>query len=115
MANVGLWGRREGPSEPRNPCLFRLRSAGNNWHGQLGVGPGVREVHEPQPLKLARRWACLSIGVAHSAAVTGQGEVYTWGLNSSAQLGIPSGPGPSVDTPRVMELLGGWNVRYGVG
>ncbi|KAL6774573.1 hypothetical protein ACKKBG_A25530 [Auxenochlorella protothecoides x Auxenochlorella symbiontica] len=84
---------------------------GDNSCGQLGVGPGAQEVHEPQPLKVARRWACLAMGASHTAAVTGQGEVYTWGLNDCAQLGMSSGRGPAVDTPRRMELLVGWNVR----
>ncbi|KFM29144.1 Ubiquitin-protein ligase E3A [Auxenochlorella protothecoides] len=51
------------------------------------------------------------MGASHTAAVTGQGEVYTWGLNDCAQLGMSSGRGPTVDTPRRMELLVGWNVR----
>lgn len=178
-----LASHRHGPNTLSSPT-------GDNSCGQLGVGPGAQEVHEPQPLKVARRWACLAMGPSHSAAVTGQvrasacgwrdaaavvvcvggrgsvgiwggwwesahpasrctcwplhclhcaymvgnslpflrrpangrlphslatpapqGEVYTWGLNDCAQLGMSTGRGPAVDAPRRMELLVGWNVR----
>ena len=33
------------------------------------------------------RWAALSFGAKHSVGVSGDGEVYTWGRNDSAQLG----------------------------
>lgn len=88
------------------PCLH----AGSNNSGQLGVG-GAADVAEPQSLKVARRWAAISMGSRHAAGVTGQGEVYTWGLNDRAQLGSPSGPGESKDVPKRMELLVGWNVK----
>ena len=39
-----------------------------------------------------------------------QGEAYTWGSNAQAELGMPTGPGASVDAPRRMELLVGWEV-----
>ena len=33
------------------------------------------------------RWAALSFGDRHSVGVSGDGEVYTWGRNDTAQLG----------------------------
>lgn len=66
---------------------------------------------EPQPLKVARRWAALSIGGGHAAGVTGQGEVFTWGANDKGQLGAATGPGEGKDAPRRMELLVGWDVK----
>lgn len=69
------------------------------------------DVAEPQSLKVARRWAALSMSGSHAAGVTGQGEVYTWGLNDKGQLGSPAGPGDSKDVPKRMELLVGWNVK----
>jgi ubiquitin-protein ligase E3 A len=83
---------------------------GHNSHGQLGVG-NTADLAEPQSLKVARRWAAISLGGSHAAGVTGQGEVYTWGLNDKGQLGMPTGPGESKDVPRRMELLVGWNVK----
>ena len=94
------------PPRPARP----LAGAGGNDKGQLGVGD-TADVAEPQSLKVARRWAALSMGSSHAAGVTGQGEVYTWGLNDKGQLGAPSGPGDSKDAPRRMELLVGWNVK----
>ena len=85
-------------------------AAGSNNNGQLGVGD-TAGVAEPQSLKVARRWAALSMGSSHAAGVTGQGEVYTWGLNDKGQLGSPTGPGESKAAPKRMELLVGWNVK----
>lgn len=87
-----------------------ITAAGHNSHGQLGVG-NTGDLAEPQSLKVARRWAAISLGGSHAAGVTGQGEVYTWGLNDKGQLGMPTGPGESKDVPRRMELLVGWNVK----
>ena len=84
--------------------------AGCNAEGQLGVGD-TSSIAEPQSLKVARRWAALSMGSSHAAGVTGQGEVYTWGLNDKGQLGAAAGPGESKDAPKRMELLVGWNVK----
>ncbi|GAB4814343.1 hypothetical protein N2152v2_001389 [Parachlorella kessleri] len=83
---------------------------GRNQHGQLGIG-STSDVAQPQPLKVARRWAALSIGEGHAVGVTGQGEVYTWGLNDKAQMGMPIGPGKGALVPRRMELLVGWDVK----
>ena len=46
-------------------------TAGQNQHGQLGVG-GTADVAEPQSLKVARRWAALDFGEGHAVGVTGQ-------------------------------------------
>lgn len=47
------------------------RPAGQNEHGQLGVGT-TDDVHGLQPLQMgARQWAALSIGERHAAGVTG--------------------------------------------
>lgn len=90
-------------------CLVP-RAAGCNSNGQLGVGD-TADVAEPQSLKVARRWAARSMGSSHAAGVTGQGEVYTWGLNDKGQLGSTTGPGENKDAPKRMELLVGWNVK----
>ena len=45
-----------------------------------------------------QRWAALSFGVCHGAAVTASGQLFTWGNNAAGQLGqkppqpLPSGP-----------------------
>ena len=93
----------------RHPPAWML--AGHNEHGQLGISTTSIDVPEPQPLKMARRWAALSVGGGHAAGVTGEGEVYTWGLNAKGQLGMPSGPGEGKDAPKRMELLVGWDVK----
>ncbi|CAD7697676.1 unnamed protein product [Ostreobium quekettii] len=59
---------------------------GSNAVGQLGVG-GQENVWELQPVQGVRRWAAISFGDYHSAGISCDGELYTWGLSSKGQLG----------------------------
>ena len=56
-----------------------------------------------------RQWAALSIGENHAAGVSGDSQTYTWGCNDNAQLGITAGL--PRDTPMMMDVLNGWDVR----
>lgn len=69
---------------------------GSGFHGQLGllnIGPSSNKKPVPTPAVLAldsdsdpRRVSC---GAFHTAVCTNAGQVYTWGLGSSGQLGYP--------------------------
>lgn len=66
--------------------LHRVFTWGDNSRGQLAVGGGVaRQLVEPLAV-IGRSVAC---GEAHSALVTEQGELLTWGCNKEGQLGRP--------------------------
>ena len=75
----------------------RLYSWGRGDFGQLGHGPevtGVRgvdglSVGVPQPLRSVRhvRFHQVAAGLSHTAAVTEDGSIYTWGSNLYGQLG----------------------------
>jgi alpha-tubulin suppressor-like RCC1 family protein len=75
-----------------------VSSWGNNTNGQLGTGNttqatspvGVKEYdqyYNPPPFSNAK---ALAAGASHSAILKSDGSVYTFGLNSSGQLGIGS-------------------------
>ncbi|RKO96080.1 RCC1/BLIP-II, partial [Caulochytrium protostelioides] len=68
---------------------------GSGEAGQLGLGPDVHERERPAKLKWfeedGRDIAVVSIcaGGMHSAALTADGEIYTWGCNDHMSLGRP--------------------------
>ncbi len=49
-----------------------------------------RSVPTPQPQAVSgdNSWAAISLGNFHVAAITSQGKLYTWGLNSKGQCGV---------------------------
>jgi len=66
-----------------------LYTWGGNMHGALGTGDTDARVDPAMVGALARvRVVQFSVGVAHVAAVTEEGEVYTWGENQQGQLGL---------------------------
>ena len=62
---------------------------GNNTHGQLGIGKSGIETSESIPNLIQTLDSCISIaaGYGHSVALKKDGTVWTWGFNSSGQLG----------------------------
>jgi hypothetical protein len=66
----------------------QLAGQGANHFGQVQPGlPAV--VPKPQKLKLpARQWRAVATGGRHSVAIDAAGKVWSWGDNSSGQLGL---------------------------
>ena len=68
-----------------------LYTWGVNWYGQTGHGGGTHsEVIEPTQIRDLTSVVAVSSGSIHSAAVTEEGFLYTWGFNSIGQLGYYS-------------------------
>lgn len=62
---------------------------GENTCGQLGLGQKSKAVHKPQVVSaIPTHVGSVSAGWAHSVAVTRDGRVFTWGLNTHGQLGL---------------------------
>lgn len=60
---------------------------GSNSHGQLGTGSGEFQADTPQMVKDLTDIVSIAAGYSHSLAVNFNGQVYSWGSNSSGQLG----------------------------
>jgi len=56
--------------------------------GRLGTGRQDQLVLSPTPVVGGRRFERISLGSAHTCAVTPEGEAFCWGNNGSRQLGL---------------------------
>lgn len=65
-----------------------LWSWGENWHGQLGIGPtdDIR-VHTPTQIG-SDTWKCVATGYYFSIGIKSDGTLWGWGQNSNYQLGV---------------------------
>jgi alpha-tubulin suppressor-like RCC1 family protein len=61
---------------------------GNNDWGQLGDGNRFVNALIPKRIGAEQSWNHVSAGWRHSAALDGEGRLWTWGDNSSDQLGL---------------------------
>lgn len=60
---------------------------GNNNRGQLGTGSTSTQVDTPERVRGLTDIVSIAAGYSHSVAADFSGQVYTWGSNSSGQLG----------------------------
>lgn len=63
---------------------------GNNASGQLGDGTTATRQTSPVAVTGLANVSAIAAGSAHAVALTSSGAVWTWGSNSSGQLGDPS-------------------------
>lgn len=71
----------------------RAYAWGENWHGQLGIGSrDPQAVAHSVPAQIefpdGIRVAQISGGWGHAAAIDTNGDIWTWGMNRSGQLGL---------------------------
>lgn len=64
-------------------------SFGKGTHGWLGHG-NDKNVEEPKIVEKLSKVVQISAGCWHSAAITEDGSLYTWGFNFYEQLGLGS-------------------------
>lgn len=89
----------------------RVITWGNNRNGQLGNGytdqtNGPSDITEKFDLNTDERIFYVTFSTMHSAAISSQGRVFTWGDNSTGQLG--DGTNQSANVP--IEITGNFNL-----
>ncbi|NXD12838.1 HERC5 ligase, partial [Nothocercus nigrocapillus] len=85
---------------------------GRNTHGQLGVGSQLSSTRDPQLVEGLKGIALAQVaaGGAHSLAVSVSGAVYSWGKNTSGQLGLGHTEGR--DCPSCIGALQHWKTVF---
>lgn len=76
-------------------------SWGYNDRGQLGHGTTTSKIHTPTLIEALQEQCAITAGVSyhHSAVVTDDGSLYTFGMNDCGQLGIDSLQHQSIPQP----------------
>ena len=79
---------------------------GNNNYGQLGLGCESKAIMDPRILNVPNTtWTQVACGLFHTAAVSSDGEVFTWGYGYYGQLG--HGDRKDRTVPTKVEIPGG--------
>jgi alpha-tubulin suppressor-like RCC1 family protein len=80
-------------------------SMGCNKKGQLGLGSNIAYADQPSLIAHLEKIPIRSLecGSEHSAAISLNGELFTWGSNEEGQLGYPS-QALHVNAPGIVKL-----------
>jgi len=75
-------------SPPADPAQPFINTWGYNNRGQLGDGTSGPSARKSSPVQIgSSSWTAVSAGYDHNAAIRSDGALFTWGYNSSGQLG----------------------------
>ncbi|KAK8941809.1 Ultraviolet-B receptor UVR8 [Platanthera guangdongensis] len=89
----------------------RVYSTGLNNFGQLGTSAKTHILVPSLILGLPDKIVMVSAGYHHSAAVTEDGSLFTWGNNSCGQLGLGKRAQSIVSTPTKVDSLDGIYIK----
>ena len=90
------------------PSKNQLFVWGKNDYGQLGLGDDAKDkvITDPKKLNVSEiAWTQVACGLFHTAAVSSNGEAFTWGWGGFGQLGHGDRRNRSVATK--VEIPGG--------
>ncbi len=80
-------------------------SWGSNANGKLGIGPTSGSQYVPAPIGALTGITVVSAGDDHALALSGSGNVWSWGANASGQLGL--GTTVAANLPQLVTGLSG--------
>lgn len=83
-----------------------LWARGSNIYGELGQGNTTFQA-APVTIGAANNWAVISAHTQHALAINTAGEIYSWGWNSSGQVGN-GGTSNNVPTPTKVGTQANW-------
>lgn len=112
-----------------------LYSFGRNFHGQLGasdfedkkepalVGIGFRQCHDNPAMEEETMPAVVACGSRHSTCISRRGELFSWGLNKTGELGLGRWSSLEVSSPiqcplfqiRIVSVACGFSHTLGIG
>lgn len=72
---------------------------GNNGSGQVGNGAAKANSYVAIPLQIEGTWQAISAGSYHALGLQPDGTLFSWGSNSSDQLGDPAAPSAGRASP----------------
>ncbi|WP_353497643.1 hypothetical protein [Vibrio sp. CB1-14] len=67
--------------------LGQLYTHGSTWYGALGLGDEIRQTSSLTKVDDSTDWSSVSVDYQHVIATKKDGSLWTWGYNSSGQLG----------------------------
>lgn len=98
------------PSRPGLACSLALKRDGTLWGenlvGQLGIGTRGLDQYQNRPVPVGNLagWRAIAAGTSHSLALREDGTLWSWGDNTSGQLGFD----PIVEVGRANGTAGNW-------
>jgi alpha-tubulin suppressor-like RCC1 family protein len=90
---------------------FQLYAWGNNVNGEVGNNAAGVAIRSPIQIDSNRVWSSVGAGANHVLGVKSNGTLWTWGLNSSGQLG--DGTVVSKSSPIQIGAGTTWSKAYG--
>uniref|UniRef100_A0A8C9Z812 Alsin Rho guanine nucleotide exchange factor ALS2 n=1 Tax=Sander lucioperca TaxID=283035 RepID=A0A8C9Z812_SANLU len=114
VALTPLGGVVPGTQEVFPSLQTEVWSWGHGEHGQLGHGDGLARL---QPLCIKslnnKEVVRVAAGAHHSLALTAQSQVFSWGSNSSGQLGHTESPSTVPRLAKLSEGIRVWDISAG--
>jgi len=104
-SNMGAMWKKKPAFPSGQPSLWG--TGNNNPNGQLGVNNAITNYSSPINVGSLTTWAKVTAGGNHTAAIQNDGSLWTWGLNSTGQLGL--GTIKSVSSPAQVGTLSNWS------
>ncbi len=89
-----------------------LWSSGANSFGQCGLGYPSEKIVGPAQVGTDTNWAAIAAGAGTSLAIKTDGSLWSWGNNSSAQLGLGTSDTSPHPTPAQVLIEGGANYDW---
>ena len=98
-----------------NACGIRSDGALLCWGNNIETNTSLKYGDTPQQVGTATDWQTIALSSASILGMRAGGNVYGWGVNDTAQLGLPLGPEIDQPTP-ISGTVTGWSqIRPGNG
>jgi len=101
--------------------IFGIRANGTLWGAGWGPGLGINEtINRSSPVQIGTgSWSQISSGLSHALALDTSNNLYVWGDNAGAQLGLNNTIGPrsspvQLGSSTYSEIVAGWSYSQAI-